>query len=99
MEEQTIFSEALQKKTPAERNAFLDQACGTAGELRQSLDLLLKAHDKAADFLEVPAGAAAVTIDRSPLEQPGTQIGPYKLLEQIGEGGNRLRHAEDTGPR
>ena len=29
----------------------------------------------------------AATLDHPPLEHPGTQIGPYKLLEQIGEGG------------
>ena len=32
-------------------------------------------------------GAASPTLDRPITEQPGTQIGPYKLLQQIGEGG------------
>ena len=39
-------------------------------------------------FLALPTGETAATIDLPPIaERPGTQIGPYKLLEQIGEGG------------
>ena len=39
-------------------------------------------------FFESPHTGAAATIDFPPIaERPGTQIGPYKLLEQIGEGG------------
>ena len=40
-----------------------------------------------ASFSNLPRAGIAATIDRPPLELPGTQIGPYKLLEQIGEGG------------
>ena len=87
-DEQSIFSEALQKETPAARSAFLDRACGHDAALRRSLDSLLKAHGRAGDFLEVPAGAAAATLDSAPpAERPGVTIGRYKLLQEIGEGG------------
>lgn len=87
MEEQTIFSEALQKRTSAEWDAFLADACGKDAELRRSIGLLLRAHGQAADFLEAPVGRIAMTVDQVPTECPGTQIGPYKLIEKIGEGG------------
>ena len=41
----------------------------------------------------------APTIDHTHREKPGTQIGPYKLLQQIGEGGLGVVYmAEQTEP-
>jgi serine/threonine protein kinase len=47
----------------------------------------LEAHQEAGSFLESPAAGLVATIDEPVTERPGTVIGPYKLLEQIGEGG------------
>src|SRR5206468_3395445 len=48
---------------------------------------LLKASEQAGSFLESPAPALGTTVDELLAERPGGLIGPYKLLEQIGEGG------------
>ena len=48
---------------------------------------MLAAQANAENFLEVPAAARDRTIDQSISERPGTQIGRYKLLQQIGVGG------------
>ena len=49
--------------------------------------------------LPPPGRGNAATIDQPPLEKPGTQIGPYKLLQQIGEGGFGVVYmAEQTEP-
>ena len=85
---ESIFFLAL-AMPPAEREAFLVEACGGDEELRRRVEKMLTAHSEARSFLEVPPPALApadATIDR-PLEKPGTTIGPYKLLQQIGEGG------------
>src|SRR5207245_1921429 len=97
MNEESIFMEALRKQTPEGRAAFLDQACADA-ELRRSVELLLRAHDKAGHFLQgVPQ--AGPTIDQPNRERLGTVIGPYKLLQQIGEGGmGTVFMAEQTQP-
>jgi serine/threonine protein kinase/Tol biopolymer transport system component len=85
---EAIYHLALEKPTEAERQSYLDSACGDDGELRTVVEGLLKAHDKAGNFLEVPPLGSDITLATSPLtEGPGTVIGRYRLLEQIGEGG------------
>jgi serine/threonine protein kinase/tetratricopeptide (TPR) repeat protein len=70
---------------PAEqRSAYLDQACGGDQRLRADLESLLAADARDGGFLD---GPAAATMDCPIAERPGTTIGPYKLLQQIGEGG------------
>jgi serine/threonine protein kinase len=83
----SIFCAAVERPTPEERAAFVAEACGQNSELRARIDELLRAHDQAGGFLPEKAEAARATIEQSSSEQPGTVIGPYKLLEQIGEGG------------
>jgi serine/threonine protein kinase/tetratricopeptide (TPR) repeat protein len=95
MSEREIFIAALQKEDAAVRQAFLDEACAGRPELRQQVEDLLRLHEDAGSFLEGQAGGAATGPFVSPpsgeasgsVEQPGTLIGRYKLLEQIGEGG------------
>src|SRR5438552_5114538 len=89
---------------PPERwAAFLDEACGGRAELRREVWDLLQAHREAGSFLNQPLAQLspeeALAATPGPLEAPaspatvegpGTVIGPYKLLEQIGEGGMGL---------
>src|SRR5262245_38353298 len=82
MTEREIFAAALHLPTAAERAAYLDQACAGNSALRQRVESLLAAHGQLGSFLDLPG----VTTE-APAEHPGTQIGPYKLIEQIGEGG------------
>ena len=57
--------------------------------IRQAVEDLLAADDRSGDLLDDSAAApfAPTITERTVVEKPGTQIGPYKLLEQIGEGG------------
>jgi serine/threonine protein kinase/tetratricopeptide (TPR) repeat protein len=93
MSDESIFACALAKTDPAERAAYLDEACGADADLRRGVEELLQAHGAAGRFLERPAAAPRGTAEYqpadgvSPREGPGTVIGPYKLLQQIGEGG------------
>ncbi|MES1167132.1 MAG: protein kinase, partial [Pseudomonadota bacterium] len=86
--EETLFANALARPT-AERPAYLDEACAGNPALRTRLEVLLKAHDLSQNLLAGSPAAAARTVMYSPgpVEMPGTLIGRYKLLEQIGEGG------------
>ena len=87
MNERTVFIAALGYETPERRAAYLDEACGNDTDLRGRVEALLRAHDTQHGLLDGRRSAIASTIDQPITEKPGTQIGPYKLLQQIGEGG------------
>ena len=88
LDERAIFGVARRLDSPEARAEYLQQVCGDDRELAERVIVLLNAFDGAKSFLEPPVPNVVATIDFSPvIECPGTQIGPYKLLEQIGEGG------------
>jgi serine/threonine protein kinase len=105
--EQSIFLQAVGMSAPAEREAFLDEACRDKPKLRAEVVALLAAHDRLGSPLPAtgahPAGPEAAAAERptaspSP-EAPGTVIGSYKLLEPIGEGGmGTVWMAQQTEP-
>lgn len=82
-----MFAEALRRAPGPERAQYLDAVCGDNVELKQRIERLLKAATDAGSFLETPAQDPSPTIDRPTCEQPITRIGPYVLLQQLGEGG------------
>jgi serine/threonine protein kinase/tetratricopeptide (TPR) repeat protein len=84
-----LFAAALDVRPPKDRTAFLDAACGADISLRTQVDDLLAAHTAASDFLEPPGydpneTIAAPDTAKTEIEQ---QIGPYRILQEIGEGG------------
>lgn len=89
MDDLDLFSAALELRTPEERAKYLVEACGGNEALRKRIGALLKSSEKVSEFLETPAVAIenAPTLEASIPERPGLQVGPYKLLERIGEGG------------
>ena len=96
-----IFVELIGQFTPDQWDEQLDAACGNDDELRRRVQGLLKAHREPGSFLDQPAmGADALaTLNQPQGERPGMQIGPYKLLQQIGEGGMGVVYmAEQTEP-
>src|SRR5262249_29458163 len=97
-----IFLEAVEKHSPEEWPAFLDRACAAQPDLRHRVEVLLEAHRQAGTARHTPpsdASDAAAAAGPATYERPGAVIGPYKLVEQIGEGGmGTVFMAQQTEP-
>src|SRR5262245_7351990 len=92
-----IFLGAVEEPSPAQREAYLDRACDGDPALRQQVARLLEAHAAGGSLFD---GGPSATGPFEPIpEACGTVIGPYKLMEQIGEGGmGAVYVAEQTKP-
>ena len=112
--QQEIFDAALEIKDDAERSAMLDRACAGDPKLRARIDELLVAHGQAdrffSDCITAIAGSAEELTPHNGLDGNGhgadlvedligSQIGPYKLLQKLGEGGCGVVYmAEQASP-
>src|SRR5215203_1045353 len=85
-----LFNEAKDLPIGEQRDQFLESAFGKDEQFRAELHSLLRAGTCAGDYLqcsnEVSPQLEAEFAKLKP-EEAGDQIGPYKLREQIGEGG------------
>jgi len=97
--EKAVFCQALEITDPEQRRQFLEQACGADKALRERVERLLGLSQSAGDFFTecrpaleaVAADAAQVLSVAESAVKPdipeSKRIGPYKLLQKLGEGG------------
>jgi serine/threonine protein kinase/tetratricopeptide (TPR) repeat protein len=81
-----IFLAALEQPAGAPRTGFLDQACAHNSLLRKHVDALIQAHQATECLLDTPPLAVDLG-EPVQADGPGSEIGPYTLVEAIGEGG------------
>ena len=84
--EETIFNWARKLACAEARLEYLRQACGEDDDLRLRVSALLEAHEQETGVLSAPTALLATPLE-SMVEGPGVELGPYRLSEQIGEGG------------
>ncbi len=82
-----VFLKAIEQCEPGKWHDFLAAACEGDAILQRRVEVLLEAHMGEDSLFDAQVFEAFSTVDQPPLEKPGSQIGPYKLLQQIGEGG------------
>lgn len=92
--EREIFLEAIEIDDPTVRSAFLKEACAADSRLLDSVETLIQNHQHD-EFMQTPVlpkaaadrpGTAGHRIEVAG-EKIGDRLGPYKLLQKIGEGG------------
>src|ERR1051326_2317428 len=88
--EKTVFLEAVELSSPTERLEYLDRVCKDDAPLRARVDALLRASDEPRPLLDTPETVRKIIEGSTALECPGVMVGPYRLVEQLGEGGMGL---------
>ena len=110
--EKSIFLDALDIESPSDRAAFIEVACQGNPELAASVSALFREHEREANPIDKPIASGGKlqlsSMDETELlpsqpghsyQTPGTMIGPYKLMEQIGEGGFGLVYVAEQQER
>src|SRR5262245_37015915 len=91
-----LLQDALERE-PAERDAFLAEACGDDGELRREVESLLGFHGRAESFIEAPPAEMAAALLAEKESRAGQTIGHYEIIREIGRGGmGKVYLARDT---
>ncbi|MFO0903254.1 MAG: tetratricopeptide repeat protein [Pirellulales bacterium] len=88
LDEKAIFNIARQIASLDARREYLDQVCSGDKSLHERIQALLQGYEEQTSFLEsAPVSKLSPTVAQPITENPGSQIGPYKLLQEIGQGG------------
>jgi serine/threonine protein kinase/tetratricopeptide (TPR) repeat protein len=99
LDEASIFNAARQIQTPEARRQYIQEACGADLDLQRRVEALLRAHEDQETFLTSPTVELRSLLDASADEGPDTSIGPYRLIDRIGQGGmGTVFLAEQTQP-
>ena len=83
-----LFDQALEQPPP-ERAAWVAAACNEDEALRREVEQLLAAHERDQGVLDRPlhAVAAAAIYEAQSPAAPQEQVGPYRIISEIGRGG------------
>ncbi len=85
--EESIFAQALEIESTADRGTYLQRACGGNQTLRAEVEALLRANQRSGDLLDLPETRASTMVPTLITECAGATIGRYTLLEEIAAGG------------
>src|SRR5262245_32741676 len=85
--EQAIFNAARRIETPEARRLYLEQAGGDDPGLHARVAALLQVYEQDSTFLRSQSEGGRPGFADRPGEGRGAVIGPYRLLQEIGEGG------------
>jgi WD40 repeat protein/serine/threonine protein kinase len=98
MQAKQIFIDAVENHDPSGWKDYLDRTCGNDPQLRERVAELLEAHTQQNPLFD-DAGIFAIQASERSFERPGMMIGPFRILEELGEGGfGVIFHCEQDEP-
>jgi serine/threonine protein kinase/tetratricopeptide (TPR) repeat protein len=99
MHERSIFMAAVAMETPAQRSAYLDEACAGDAALRRRVEALLASHEQASSFLgkTVPEGLAE-RLEATRGEPPAAEEAPTSAGDATGSGSADEGQVSRVGP-
>ena len=89
MNETEIFARIVEESDPEKQTQLLNELCQSDDDLKTRLQAMIAAHNEPDSFFEQPVSDSQMPINEFSVAE-GTIIGPYKLLQEIGEGGMGL---------
>lgn len=87
LDEESIFHQAIEIENESDRNEFLNKACFNDVDAKRRLCDLVNMHFRNGHILDETRDCGLLTARAADVPDVGSKIGPYKLLQQIGEGG------------
>ena len=82
-----LFCDAIEIQSSTERQEFVESKCGDDADVRAELERLITAYLRGARIIDAPIDAVGPTVDTGDAQRIGSHVGPYRLLQKIGEGG------------
>jgi eukaryotic-like serine/threonine-protein kinase len=99
LDEAAIFNIARRMTGLEERHAYLLHSCGADPSLFARLEAMLRLFDQEPHYLETASDQPQLMLFDPFFVEPGMELGPYKLIKPIGEGGmGSVFLAEQTQP-
>jgi serine/threonine-protein kinase len=88
-----VLDEVLERPA-GERQILLERLCGSDSALRADVERLLHADERSEGFLDAPIEQVQQLLDAPEFSDserldwpPGTEVGPYRIVREIGRGG------------
>ncbi len=87
LDQEFVFQQAMMLRIPTAQNEFLERSCRGDSESRKRIGQLVDLHFSSGQILDKTRAYRSNSQSSAAVPDVGSMIGPYKLLQEIGQGG------------